>query len=129
MRTGTVRTDGDATISSGRKSRSEEAGGAAMADGASARGGAGMNDAGRGFSVESHAATGVPFECTRGRARRPRFFSASRAGGRAAGGGGGATGFGAGLGAGFGAGLDAALGAAFGGVTFTGFTTFAAAFF
>src|SRR6185436_7279061 len=125
MRTGTVRTDGWAATSSGRMSRSDDAGGAAMADGASARGGAGMNEAGRGFSVESQAATGVPFECTRGRARRPRFFSASGAGGRGAGaaaaaglatgfGAAFATGFGAGFGAAFGAGFAAAFGAGFG---------------
>jgi hypothetical protein len=48
-----------------------------MADGASARAGAAMNDAGRGFSLESHDAAGAPLELMRGRARRPRFFSSA----------------------------------------------------
>src|SRR5687767_13324127 len=129
MRTGTVRTCGCAT-SSGRMSRSDDAGGAAIAEGASARGGAGMNEAGRGFSVESHAAAGAPFECTRGRARRPRFFSGSGVARRAAGGGGrtifaavaGFAGFAATLGAGFAgfAGFAALTGFA---TTFAAFTT------
>src|SRR5688572_8406970 len=110
MRTGTVRTAGCAT-SSGRMRRSEEAGGAAMAEGASARGGAGMKDAGRGFSVESHAAAGAPLECTRGRARRPRFLSDSGAG-RAAGGGGVWAIFGAIFAATFGRTFGAGLGVA-----------------
>src|SRR5688572_24792028 len=79
MRTGTVRTAIRLMVSSGRSRRSDDAGGAAIADGASARGGAGMNDAGRGFSVESHAAAGAPLEVMRVRARRPRFFSGSGA--------------------------------------------------
>src|SRR5687768_4667601 len=77
MRTGTVRTAMRLMVSSGRNNRSDDAGGAAMADGASARGGAGMNDAGRGFSVDSHAAAGAPLDVMRVRARRPRFFSGS----------------------------------------------------
>jgi hypothetical protein len=86
-----------------------------------------MKDAGRGFSVESHAATGVPFEITRGRARRARFLSpaGAAAGGFRIGAGTGAAGRGgfaaaslAGLGgagaalgraAGFGAGFRACL--------------------
>src|SRR5688500_17796430 len=76
MRTGTVRTAGCARSSS-RMRRSEDAGGAATADGASARAGAAMNDEGRGFSLDSHEAAGAPLDRTRGRARRPRFFSAS----------------------------------------------------
>src|SRR5688572_21114859 len=95
MRTGTVRTAGWST-SSGRIRRSDEAGGAATADGASARAGAGINEAGRGFSVESHAAAGAPLECTRGRALLPLFFSASAARGGAATGVAGAAGAGAG---------------------------------
>src|SRR5687768_8433238 len=135
MRTGTVRTAMRLMVSSSRSRRSDDAGGAAIADGASARGGAGMNDAGRGFSVDSHAAAGAPLEVMRVRARRPRFFSGSGTFGAtgAAGltGGGTATGllieigFPAGFGATFGATFAAAVGAAL--TTF--FTTFAAAFF
>ena len=47
-----------------------------MSEGASARGGAGMNDDGRGFSpLLNHAAVGTPPEETFGRERRVRFFS------------------------------------------------------
>jgi len=73
--------------------------------------------------VESQAATGVPFELTRGRERR-RFFSSSTFFGRAAGGGGGAgTGFGAGLATALGAGAGVA-GFAFGRSFSTAFSTF-----
>src|SRR3954451_4863538 len=117
MRTGTVRT-ANSVSSCDPTSRSDDAGGAATSDGASARGGAGMNDDGRGLfsAVDSHAATGVPFEVTRVRERR-RFFSSAfgalTAFGRAAAGGGGAgTGPGADCGAAFNAaGLAAAFGA------------------
>jgi hypothetical protein len=63
MRTGTVLVTNSVT-SSGRMSRSEDAGGAAISEGASARGGAGMKDDGRGFTAPggSHAATGAPFD-------------------------------------------------------------------
>src|SRR5258707_15072949 len=78
-RTGTVRTERSAR-SSLRIRRSEDAGGAATSDGASARAGAGMNDEGRGFSAAlSHAATGAPLDWTRGRDRRARFLSLSAA--------------------------------------------------
>src|SRR5687767_2957095 len=78
-RTGTVRT-ASSMISSGRIKRSDDAGGAAIAEGASARGGAGMNDAGRGFSVESQAAAGAPLDVTRKRGRRARFSGFGAAG-------------------------------------------------
>src|SRR5205823_5286316 len=57
-----------------------DAGGAATSDGASARGGAGMNDEGRGlFSpCVNHVAVAGPLEETFGRERR-RFFSGSAA--------------------------------------------------
>src|SRR5687767_12906746 len=143
MRTGTVRTAMRLMVSSGRSRRSEDAGGAAIAEGASARGGAGMNEAGRGFSVESHAAAGAPLEVMRVRARRPRFFSGSGAPGAV-----GAAGFTgrtatgllieigrpAGFGATFGlttlaAAFEAIFAAAFGAVLATFVATFAAAFF
>lgn len=83
-----------------------------------------MNDAERGFTVESHAAAGAPLDCTRVRGRRARFFSvsAARATGRA--GAGGATGFGAGTATGFGGGAVTFATTAF--ATF--FTTFARTF-
>src|SRR5436190_12427942 len=110
MRTGTVRTVG-ASRSSLRISRSDDAGGAATSDGASARGGAGMNDDERGFSPAcSQFATGPPLEVTRGRERRARFLSSAAAGGRGA-----ATGFGAATaGAGFGCAFSTSFGASFG---------------
>src|SRR6185436_20385155 len=108
-RTGTVRT-ASSMISSGRMRRSDEAGGAAMADGASARGGAGMNDAGRGFSVESQAAAGAPLEVTRRRGRRGRFSGFGGAGTRGATGPFGATG---GTATGFSSTLAAFVGAVF----------------
>src|SRR3954452_25110460 len=130
MRTGTVRPAG-ASRSSLRMSRSDDAGGAATSDGASARCGAGMNDDDRGFSPDcSQFATGPPLEVTRVRERRARFFSSATfgAGGRGgAGFGAGAaatvgtgfgcafsTAFGASFGVGFGAGAAAAFGAGFG---------------
>src|SRR5687768_158848 len=144
MRTGTVRTAMRLIVSSSRSRRSEDAGGAAMAEGASARGGAGMNDAGRGFSVDSQAAAGAPLEVMRVRARRPRFFSGSGTFGEtgAAGFTGGGTAMGllieiglpAGFGAAFGAAIfatvfGATLATAFGAALTTFFTTLAAAFF
>src|SRR5205085_1709031 len=52
----------------------------ANGDGASARGGAGMNDDDRGFSpCENQAAVGGPLEVTRGRERRLRFPSSGAA--------------------------------------------------
>src|SRR5438445_13845072 len=81
MRTGTVRTAG-ASRSSLRMRRSDDAGGAATSDGASARGGAGMNDDGRGFSPwVNHVAETAPPDETRVRGRRARFFSATGRGG------------------------------------------------
>src|SRR5205085_2213097 len=80
--TGTVRT-ANSVSSPALMSRSDEAGGAAMSEGASARAGAGMNDDGRGFSpLFSQFAAGAPLEVTRGRERRARFLSASGATGR-----------------------------------------------
>jgi len=81
-------------------SRSEDAGGAATSEGASARGGAGMNDDDRGFSpCTNHVADGGPLDCTRGRDRRERFFSTGRGVGRAGGGGAGLACFCTGAGA------------------------------
>lgn len=111
--------------------RSDDAGGAATFDGASARGGAGMNDEGRGRSAPcgNHAA-GVPEDWgTRVRGRR----------GRPAGAGGAAGGLPAGcltvrpggrVGGGGGAGrpLGGAAARAGGGAGFTGLTALAAAF-
>src|SRR4051794_22517014 len=98
MRTGTVRTVG-AMRSSWRIRRSDDAGGAATSDGASARGGAGMKDDGRGLSpMCSQFATGPPLEVTRGRARRARFLSSAAEE---------ATGRGAAIVIGFGAGFNA----------------------
>src|SRR5437764_5637313 len=78
-RTGTVRT-ANSVNSCEPTSRSDDAGGAATSDGASARGGAGMNDEGRGFSpCENQAAVGGPLEVTRGRERRLRFPSSAGA--------------------------------------------------
>src|SRR5947208_4245200 len=93
--------------------RSDDAGGAATSDGASARGGAGMNDDGRGlFSAEtSQFATGPPLEVTRGRERRARFFSSAADAGRGAAI---VIGFGAGFNAGFGRGFSAAFSGSFG---------------
>src|SRR3954468_12399629 len=114
MRTGTVRPAG-ASRSSLRMSRSDDAGGAATSDGASARCGAGMNDDDRGFSPDCNQfATGSPLEVPRVRERRARFFSSAPfgAGGR------GAAGFGAGaaatVGVDFGCAFSAAFGAGFG---------------
>ncbi len=97
-----------------------------------------MNEAGRGFSVESQAAAGAPLDVMRGRARRPRFFSGSGAVGRGAAATAGAAAFatpfvGAALGpAGFGAATAFAGGADLGdadGFTFpTGFEAAAFAF-
>src|SRR5205823_3895741 len=113
--------------------RSDDAGGAATSDGASARAGAGMNDDGRGPPCTNHAAVAGPLEVSFGRERRVRFFSAAAGfgfggadgGGTAAGAGGRGTAFaGAGFtGAGFtgvgrtglgGAGAGFALGLALG---------------
>ena len=55
MRTGTVRT-ANSVSSCDPTSRSDDAGGAATSDGASARGGAGMNDDERFSPCENHAA-------------------------------------------------------------------------
>src|SRR5438105_7430067 len=77
-RTGTVRT-ANSVSSSWLTRRSLDAGGAATSDGASARGGAGMNDDERGRSpCENHAAVAGPLDVTRGRERR--FFLSSAAG-------------------------------------------------
>src|SRR5213592_2823340 len=74
-RTGAVRTANSVSSCEATR-RSDDAGGAATSDGASARGGAGMNEDGRGFSpCENHAAVGGPLEVTRGRERRFRFPS------------------------------------------------------
>src|SRR3954453_8164611 len=78
MRTGTVRTT-NSVSSCDPTRRSEDAGGAATSDGASARGGAGMNDDERGRSpCENQAAVAGPLDVTRGRDRR--FFLSSPAG-------------------------------------------------
>src|SRR5947209_13200559 len=75
-RTGTVRTT-NSVSSCDPTRRSEDAGGAATSDGASARGGAGMNDDERGRSpCENHAAVAGPLDVTRGRERR-RFLSSA----------------------------------------------------
>src|SRR6185369_196847 len=112
MRTGTVRPAG-ARRSSLRMRRSDEAGGAATSDGASARGGAGMNDDGRGFSPAcSQFATGPPLDVIRGRGRRARFLSSTTGAGRGAAAT--ATGFGAGFGASFGCGFSTGFGRIFG---------------
>src|SRR5262249_766899 len=114
-------------------SRSEDAGGAATSDGASARGGAGMNEEGRGFSpFVNHVATATPVDVTRVRGRRARFFS------RTGFGGGGAAAVGrplwcgttAGFAAGFATGLPFAATRAtgFGGLTAFGGAGFAAFF-
>src|SRR5438128_3145357 len=80
-RTGTVRT-ANSVSSWLATSRSDDAGGAATSDGASARGGAGMNEDGRGFSPwVNHVATAAPLDEMRVRGRRDRFFSGT--GGRA----------------------------------------------
>src|SRR2546425_6812763 len=72
-RTGTVRT-ANSVNSCEPTSLSDDAGGAATSDGASARGGAGMNDDDRGFwPCENQAAVGGPLEVTRGRERRFRL--------------------------------------------------------
>src|SRR3954447_1650473 len=78
-RTGTVRTT-NSVSSCDPTRRSDDAGGAATSDGASARGGAGMKDDDRGLSpCENHAAVAGPFEVTRGRERR-RFLSSATLG-------------------------------------------------
>src|SRR3954451_17422229 len=78
MRTGTVRTT-NSVSSCDPTRRSDDAGGAATSDGASARGGAGMKDDERGRSpCENHAAVAGPLDVTRGRERR--FFLSSAAG-------------------------------------------------
>src|SRR5437764_11263115 len=77
-RTGTVRTT-NSVSSCDPTRRSDDAGGAATSDGASARGGAGMNDDERGRSpCENQAAVAGPLDVTRGRERR--FFLSSAAG-------------------------------------------------
>src|SRR5258706_5168399 len=77
--TGTVRT-ANSVSSCDPTRRSDDAGGAATSDGASARGGAGMNDDDRGFSpCENQAAVGGPLEVTRGRERRRRLPSLTTA--------------------------------------------------
>src|SRR5216684_3908652 len=74
MRTGVVRT-ANSVSSCAPTRRSDDAGGAATSDGASARGGAGMNEDERGRSpCENQAAVAGPFEVTRVRERR-RFLS------------------------------------------------------
>src|SRR5216684_3414688 len=84
IRTGTVRT-ANSVSSCDPTRRSEDAGGAATSDGASARGGAGMNDDDRGLSpCENQAAVAGPLEVTRGRERRRFFSSVARAGAGAA---------------------------------------------
>src|SRR5216684_4324081 len=84
-RTGTVRT-ANSVSSWLATSRSDDAGGAATSDGASARGGAGMKDDGRGFSpCVNHVAETAPPDETRVRGRRARFFSATGRGGAGAG--------------------------------------------
>src|SRR5207244_7108472 len=93
--------------------RSDEAGGAATSDGASARAGAGMNDDGRGPPCTNHAAVAGPLEVSFGRERRVRFFSAAAGFGF-----GGAGGWGTAAGAG-GRGT-AFAGAAFAGAGFAG---------
>src|SRR5216684_3940342 len=81
-RTGTVRTANSVSSCSATR-RSDDAGGAATSEGASARGGAGMNDDDRGFSpFTNQVAEIVPPDWTRGRERRERFFSALGGGGR-----------------------------------------------
>src|SRR5258706_13731770 len=144
IRTGTVRT-ANSVSSCDPTRRSDDAGGAATSDGASARGGAGMNDDDRGLSpCENHAAVAGPLEVTRGRERRRFFSSATRAGAGAA------TTFAAGfaldstafstfadlagvfstgLAAGLAAAFDAAFGSALLGRAFSGSAFFAAAFF
>src|SRR5216684_591322 len=140
IRTGTVRT-ANSVSSCDPTRRSEDAGGAATSDGASARGGAGMNDDDRGLSpCENQAAVAGPLEVTRGRERRRFFSSVARAGAGAA-----AT-FAAGFtfgsaafstfadfavvfAAGLAAAFDAAIGAAFFRAAFFGATFFGAAFF
>src|SRR3954468_19109925 len=83
MRTGTVRT-ANSVSSCDPTRRSDDAGGAATSDGASARGGAGMKDEERGRSpCENQAAVAGPLEVTRGRERR-RFLSSAGAATRAA---------------------------------------------
>src|SRR3954469_19547106 len=74
-RTGTVRTT-NSVSSCDPTRRSDDAGGAATSDGASARGGAGMNDDGLAFSCENQFATAGPLEVTRVRGRRARFSTA-----------------------------------------------------
>src|SRR5438067_12586886 len=82
-RTGTVRT-ANSVSSCDPTSRSDDAGGAATSDGASARGGAGMKDDGRGFSPwVNHVTETAPPDETRVRGRRARFFSATGRGGGA----------------------------------------------
>src|SRR3954447_22913828 len=77
-RTGTVRTT-NSVSSCDPTRRSDDAGGAATSDGASARGGAGMNDDERGRSpCENQAAVAGPLDVTRGRERR-RFLSSAGA--------------------------------------------------
>src|SRR5258708_32882986 len=79
MRTGAVRT-ANAVSSSCDTRRSDDAGGAATSEGASARGGAGMNDDDRGFVPwENQVAGAAPLEGAFARERR-RFFSASGGG-------------------------------------------------
>ena len=96
-------------------SLSDDAGGAATSDGASARGGAGMNEDERGFSpATSQFATGAPSEWMRVRGRRARGFFSGAAGRAAAAGTG--TGFGACFGAAFGGGGGAGF---FDGTTFS----------
>src|SRR5436305_5348794 len=105
--------------------RSDDAGGAATSDGASARAGAGMNDDGRGPPCTNHAAVAGPLDVSFGRERRVRFLSSAFDGGF-----GGAGGRGGATATAFGAGFT---GATFAGTTFTGATftggTFAGATF
>src|SRR5260221_13003633 len=74
IRTGAVRT-AKAVSSSLETRRSDDAGGAATREGASARGGAGMNDDDRGLLAawENQVAGGGPPEVTFGRGRRGFF--------------------------------------------------------
>src|SRR5918912_4347748 len=95
-RIGTVRTAKCVSSCSATR-RSEDAGGAATSDGASARAGAGMNDDGRGPPCTNQAAVAGPLDVTFGRERRVRFFSSAAAAGAGFGGAGGRGGGGGGF--------------------------------